>query len=188
MIYTEVTPNPSTLKFVTQKILVPKGSADFTSIDETKDSPLAKKLFEFSFVKGVFLSGNFITLTKEESARWEEVIPPVKEVIKSFLENGLPVIHLREDQLILPNETVDDQDEDPIVRRIKQILEENVRPAVAMDGGDVVFESFEEGKVLLKLQGACSGCPSSTMTLKMGIEGLLKRMIPEVETVEAVNG
>ena len=181
MIYTEITPNPASLKFVADKVIHPSGSADFPDPDSTADAPLPAKLFEFAYVKGVFLGHNFVTVTKAEEKQWEEIIPPLKQTIKAFLESGQPALLNVEVPV-----AADAGDEDPTIRRIKQLLDENIRPAVAMDGGDITFESFTEGTVKLKLQGSCSGCPSSTMTLKMGIEGLLTRMVPEVKQVEAV--
>ena len=181
MIYTEITPNPATLKFVTQKILLRKGSADFADPDAAGQSPLAKQVFELAFVKAVFISGNFVSVTKSADATWETAIPPIKKAISSFLDSGQPAISGLEDEA--EGEVLE---EDETVKRIKQLLDDNIRPAVAMDGGDVIFESFEDGIVKLKMQGACSGCPSSTMTLKMGIEGLLTRMVPGVKEVVSV--
>lgn len=181
MIYTEITPNPASLKFVADKVIHPSGSADFPNVDAASEAPLAAKLFEFAYVNGVFIGHNFVTVTKAAEKQWEEIIPPLKQTIKAFLESGEPVLLNVE----TPAEAYD-PDEDPTIRRIKQLLDENIRPAVAMDGGDITFESFQEGTVKLRLQGSCSGCPSSTMTLKMGIEGLLTRMVPEVKQVEAV--
>lgn len=180
MIYTEITPNPATLKFVSQKILMRKGSADYPNLESATDSPLAQQLFEFAFVKGVFISANFVSVSKADDMAWETAIPVIKKAIAGYLETGRPVINGLDDEIEVAVE------ENETVRRIKQLLEENIRPAVAMDGGDVIFESFEDGVVKLKMQGACSGCPSSTMTLKMGIEGLLTRMVPGVTTVESV--
>ena len=180
MIYTEITPNPATLKFVTQKILMPKGSADFPDESTAEISPLAKTVFGLAFVKSVFISANFVTVTKEADAAWETAIPPIKKAISAFLESGQPAI------LGLEEETETVADEDETIVRIKQLLDDNIRPAVAMDGGDVIFDSFTDGIVRLKMQGSCSGCPSSTMTLKMGIEGLLTRMVPGVLSVESV--
>lgn len=180
MIYTEITPNPATLKFVTQKILMPKGSADFPTLESAAASPLARTLYELSFVTGVFVSANFVSVTKAADTAWETAIPVIKKAISAFLESGLPIIEG------LESGEEGAADEDDTVRRIKQLLEDNIRPAVAMDGGDVIFESFTDGVVRLRMQGACSGCPSSTMTLKMGIEGLLTRMVPGVTAVEAI--
>jgi Fe-S cluster biogenesis protein NfuA len=182
MIYTEITPNPATLKFVVEKVLLPKGSADFPTIESAEASPLAKQLYEFAFMKGVFIGYNFVSVTKDDSKQWEDVIPGVKTLIRNFLQTGQDVLN----EMPVGPEAPSADDSETVVR-IKKLLEENIRPAVAMDGGDILFESFEEGTVKLKLQGACSGCPSSTMTLKMGIEGLLTRMVPEVLRVEAVS-
>lgn len=182
MIYTEMTPNPASLKFVTEQVLVPKGSLDYPNAESSGESPLAQKLFEFAFVEGVFIGHNFVTVTKSNENRWEELIPPLKDTLKAFLQSGQKIVN-REFETPEP-----EQEDDAVVAKIKQLLEDNIRPAVAMDGGDVSFESFEDGKVKLRLQGSCSGCPSSTMTLKMGIQGLLTRMVPEVKEVEAVNG
>ncbi|MBK9450370.1 MAG: NifU family protein [Bacteroidetes bacterium] len=181
MIYTEITPNPATLKFVTQKILLRQGSADFEDPTAAGQSPLAKQVFELAFVKAVFISGNFVSVTKASDTTWETAIPPIKKAIAAFLETGKPAIEGLEDGD--ENEVLE---EDETVMRIKQLLNDNIRPAVAMDGGDVIFESFVDGVVKLKMQGACSGCPSSTMTLKMGIEGLLTRMVPGVKEVVSV--
>lgn len=181
-IYTEITPNPATLKFVANTILLSSGSADFPDESAANDAPLAKKLFELAFVKGVFIGYNFVSVTKDEGTEWESVIPSLKSTIKAFLESGEPIINGLKEEAAEENA----EETDPTIRRIKQLLDENIRPAVAMDGGDVIFEGFTDGKVMLRLQGACSGCPSSTQTLKMGIEGLLTRMVPEVKTVEAV--
>ncbi len=181
MIYTEITPNPSTLKFVTQKILLRKGSADFGDPSAALESPLAKQVFELEFVKSVFISGNFVSVSKDGATAWETAIPPIKKAIAAFLESGLAAVNGADEA-----EEAAPADEDETVRRIKQLLEDNIRPAVAMDGGDVIFESFIDGVVRLKMQGACSGCPSSTMTLKMGIEGLLTRMVPGVVSVESI--
>lgn len=182
MIYTEITPNPASLKFVVEKILLKRGSADFPDPASASDSPLAQKIFEFAFTQGVFIGQNFVTVTKTETATWEEIIPLVKSTLKSYLESGEPIL-LNQEEEVAP----DGEEDDEVVKKIKQLLDENIRPAVAMDGGDVVFDSFIDGTVKLRLQGSCSGCPSSTMTLKMGIEGLLTRMVPGVKTVEAVD-
>lgn len=182
MIYTEMTPNPASLKFVTEKVIIPKGSVDFPDAENADESPLAKKLFELSYVEGVFLGSNFVTVTKSADSKWEDLIPTLKETVRNFLLSGEKIIHREFDV------KVEEEEGDEVIAKIKKLLEENIRPAVAMDGGDVSFESFEDGKVKLRLQGSCSGCPSSTMTLKMGIQGLLTRMVPEVKEVEAVNG
>lgn len=181
MIYTEITPNPASLKFVADRVLLSNGNADFPNQESAADSPLAMKLYEFAFVKGVFIGHNFVTVTKGEETKWEEVIPGVKNTLKAFLESGEPIVNNWNAEI-----PEDNGDDDPVIRRIKQLLNDNIRPAVAMDGGDITFEGFDDGIVKLRLQGSCSGCPSSTMTLKMGIEGLLTRMVPEVQSVEAI--
>ena len=185
MIYTEITPNPSSLKFVLSQTLVPKGSADFPTLESAAEAPLAKKLFDFKFVERVFLGSNFVTLTKLDSFQWEEVIPIVKDFLKGYISSGQPILSekfLEEIQAANVTDPVDDE----VTQKIKSLLESHVRPAVAMDGGDIIYEDFQDGVVKLRLQGSCSGCPSSTMTLKAGIEGLLTRMVPEVTSVEAV--
>jgi len=180
-LYTEITPNPATLKFITDLTLIPDGSADFPDEKSAENSLLAQKLFQFRFVKSVFIGRNFVTVTKDEAFKWEELIPIVKDAVRGFLESGQVVVN----QVSSASSTAHADDTD-VVRKIKQLIDENVRPAVAMDGGDIIFEGFEDGVVKLKMQGACSGCPSSTATLKAGIQGLLTRMVPEVKEVEAV--
>lgn len=182
MIYTEITPNPASLKFVVDRVVMPQGTADFPSVDATKEAPLAKKLFDFRFVDEVFFGKNFITVTKEESFSWEQVIPVVKDLLKTYFAQELPIVT---GELATPPPVVETNDTDT-VKQIKSLLESHIRPAVAGDGGDIIYEGFEEGIVKLRLQGACSGCPSSTITLKQGIENLLTRMVPEVQSVEAV--
>lgn len=181
-IYTEANPNPNSLKFVTSFLLLPEGvSRDFPDKESTKEAPLAAELFNFPYVKRVFYMSNFITVTKEEGIDWHEVKGEIQNHIKSFLENGKQILtekEVEEDHKVLEGDS-------DIDARIKGVLDEYIRPAVEMDGGAITFESFSEGKVKVLLQGACSGCPSSTVTLKAGIENLLKRMIPEVEEVIA---
>ncbi|MDX2285025.1 MAG: NifU family protein [Bacteroidia bacterium] len=183
MIYTEITPNPASLKFVLDRVVLRHGSADFPSPGLAEESPLARKLFEYKFVERVFLGYNFITVTKSADFQWEEVIPAVKTFLKAWLASDQPIVtgSLAE----APAEEAGSED-DELTRRIKELLETHVRPAVAMDGGDIIYEDFREGTLWLKLQGSCSGCPSSTITLKRGIEGLVTRMVPEVKRVEAV--
>lgn len=189
-IYTEMTPNPETMKFVANKLLYPGKSADFPDEASAGPSPLAKELFSFPFIKSVFVASNFITLTKtSDTEDWQEVIPTIKQFLKDYLENGGVVVNdeemqaLRATQPVASNEV--SADDDDIVKRIKELLENYVRPAVEMDGGNIQFRSYKEGKVNLMLQGSCSGCPSSMVTLKAGIEGMMKRMIPEVKEVVA---
>lgn len=183
MIYTEITPNPSSLKFVVDWTLLPNGSADFPDVSATEDAPIARKLFDFKFVERVFIGANFITITKSADFQWEELIPVVKDFIKAFFAQGLTPLTGKYEEMMVP---VVDPEDDEVTAKIKSYLESHVRPAVATDGGDIIFDSFEEGILKLRLQGSCSGCPSSTITLKKGIEGLLTRMVPEVKSVEAV--
>jgi NFU1 iron-sulfur cluster scaffold homolog, mitochondrial len=183
-IYTEMTPNPETLKFVANKLLYPGKSIDFATEDEAMPSPLAKELFGFPFVKGVFIASNFVTITKTLDTNWDDVMSNLRQFLKEYLEEGKTVIN--EDEIIAKpsGNTINESDED-VVKRIKELLENYVKPAVEMDGGAIQFRNFENGKVTLMMQGSCSGCPSSMVTLKAGIEGMMKRMIPEVTEVVA---
>lgn len=187
-IYTEMTPNPETLKFVANKLLYPGKSADFPDEGSAAPSPLAKELFSFPFIKSVFIASNFVTLTKtSETDDWQDVIPTVKQFLKEYLENGGVVINEEEfaaQKQQTASNTVAADDNDVVVR-IKELLENYVKPAVEMDGGAIQFKSYADGVVNLALQGSCSGCPSSMITLKAGIEGMMKRMIPEVQEVVA---
>ncbi len=181
-VYTEMTPNPETMKFVTDVMLFAGHSADFADEASAKDSPLATELFGFPFVKGVFIMNNFVTITKTPDAEWTEIIPTLREFVKNYVESDKEII--AKDFKPVANEGTQ-QDETAVISKIKEMLENYVKPAVEMDGGAIQFKSFHEGKVTLMLQGSCSGCPSSMITLKAGIEGLLKRMVPEVEEVVA---
>lgn len=186
-IYTEMTPNPETMKFVANKLLYPGKSIDIADVSAAGPSPLAKELFSFPFIKSVFIASNFITLTKTaETADWQDVIPDIKQFLKEYLEAGGVVVNEEEVNKIKQeaSNTVSADDTD-IVKRIKELLENYVKPAVEMDGGAIQFKNYEDGKVTLMLQGSCSGCPSSMVTLKAGIEGMMKRMIPEVKEVVA---
>ena len=183
-IYTEMTPNPETMKFVANKLLYPGKSIDFPDEASAGPSPIAKELFAFPFIRSVFIASNFVTLTKTPETSWDEVIPSIREFLKQYLEEGKAVVN--EDQVVTrgENNTVSADDTDVVVR-IKELLENYVKPAVEMDGGAISFRGFEEGTVTLMLQGSCSGCPSSMITLKSGIEAMMKRMIPEVKEVVA---
>lgn len=187
-IYTEMTPNPETMKFVANKLLYPGKSIDFPDEASAAPSPLAKELFSFPFIKSVFIASNFVTLTKTgDTEDWQDVIPAIKQFMKDYLENGGIVIN--EEEVVTQKKqdagnTVQADDEDVVVR-IKELLENYVKPAVEMDGGAIQFKSYSDGVVNLALQGSCSGCPSSMITLKAGIEGMMKRMIPEVQEVVA---
>lgn len=187
-IYTEMTPNPETMKFVANKLLYPGKSIDFPDETSAVPSPLAKELFGFPFIKSVFIASNFVTLTKSQDTEdWQDVIPTVKQFLKEYLENGGEVIN---EELLANSKKLDasntvQADDDDVVKRIKELLENYVKPAVEMDGGAIQFKSYADGVVNLALQGSCSGCPSSMITLKTGIEGMMKRMIPEVQEVVA---
>ena len=181
-----MTPNPETMKFVANKLLYPGKSIDFPDVETAKPSPLAVELFGFPFIKSVFIASNFVTLTKTPDTDWQDVIPTIRQFLKEYLEEGKPVINEEEVTAIKQeaSNTVA-ADDDDVVKRIKELLENYVKPAVEMDGGAIQFKSYNEGVVNLMLQGSCSGCPSSMITLKAGIEGMMKRMIPEVREVVA---
>lgn len=183
-IYTEMTPNPETMKFVANKLLYPGKSIDFPDESAAGPSPLAKELFAFPFIRAVFIASNFVTLTKTPDTQWDDVIPSIREFLKSYLEEGKQVINEDEVPVKVVDNTVNADDSD-VVKRIKELLENYVKPAVEMDGGAISFRGYDDGKVTLMLQGSCSGCPSSMITLKAGIEGMMKRMIPEVKEVVA---
>ncbi|WP_452221864.1 NifU family protein [Lacinutrix salivirga] len=192
-VYAESTPNPSVLKFVANKKLATT-SYEFTSIDEAKYSPIATELFHFPFVKSVFIDENYISVTKFEVAQWEDITIEVREFIKNYIESGKNIISPEApEQLNKSAEKLDTTYEklDDVSKEITNILEEYVKPAVASDGGNIQFQSYDSATKSVKviLQGACSGCPSSTFTLKNGIENMLKEMMPgKVNTVEAING
>lgn len=183
-VYAEQTPNPETLKFVFNKPIAPRGvSFDFPNKEDAERSPLAKALFEFEYVKGVFVGSDFVTITKTQDKKWVELIPAIRNFLKDYIMAGGPVVT---DAMMeeVPSFAPDENDSE-IVAKIKEILAKNVRPVVEMDGGAIDFVDYQDGVVVLAMKGACSGCPSSTVTLKSGIEGLLKRMIPEVKEVVA---
>ncbi|MCH5600029.1 NifU family protein [Niabella ginsengisoli] len=185
-IYTEMTPNPETMKFVANKLLYPGKSVDFPDAQSAKPSPLATELFGFPFIKAVFIASNFVTLTKTPDAEWMDVTPSIRQFLKDYLEEGKSVIN--EDEIVEVKKESSNEvlaDDDDVVKRIKELLENYVKPAVEMDGGAIQFKSYNDGVVNLMMQGSCSGCPSSMITLKAGIEGMMKRMIPEVKEVVA---
>lgn len=181
-VYTEMTPNPETMKFVADRMLFANNSVDFQDIESAKHSPVAIELFGFPFVKGVFIMNNFITLTKTAETDWYEVIPSLKEFIKNYIEESKAIFDA---EFKSESANAAKMDDDAVVAKVKEMLENYVKPAVEMDGGAIQFKSFDKGVVTLMLQGSCSGCPSSVITLKSGIEGLLKRMVPEVTEVVA---
>ncbi len=182
-IQTEQTPNPATLKFLPGRAVMHAGTADFPTADSAGRSPLAQRLFQIAGVSGVFLGADFITVTKAAATDWHLMKPGVLGAIMEHLTAGHPVL-LDESPGAAEGEPAGE--EDAIVSQIKDLIETRVRPAVAQDGGDIIFRKFEDGIVFLQMQGSCSGCPSSTATLKAGIENMLRHYIPEVVEVRAV--
>ena len=182
-IQTEQTPNPATLKFLPGCPVMTSGTANFSSEEGARISPLAERLFSLRGVTGVFLGADFVTVTKTEKDDWYRLKPEILAVIMEHFTAGRPVL------LGDPGSSVagtSEEDEDEVVAQIKELLETRVRPAVAQDGGDIIFHDFEDGIVYLHMQGSCSGCPSSTATLKAGIENMLRHYIPEVVEVRAI--
>lgn len=173
-VYTESTPNPATMKFLVNKLLT-NGSIDFATKESAKTSPFASELFKFNFVNGVFFANNFVTITKTEGAEWADIEALLKEFVKGAVESELKIQEKE-------HEAIDFVGTDSEIK-IQQILNDYVRPAVEQDGGAISYKSFIDGVVTVELRGSCSGCPSSTITLKSGIEALLKRMVPEVTEV-----
>ena len=182
-IQTESTPNPATLKFLPGQTVMPSGAADFPTPENASASPLAQRIFGVEGVSGVFLGPDFITVTKDESLEWAHLKPGVLGAIMEHFQSGAPVI---EGQGGIVGHAEHTGPDGEIVGQIKELLDTRVRPAVAQDGGDITFHGFDRGVVYLHMQGACAGCPSSTMTLKMGIENLLRHYIPEVTEVRPV--
>lgn len=185
-IQTEITPNPATLKFVPGEIVMENGTAFYETAGEAENSPLAQRLFAVEGVSGTFFGFDFIavTLTNQD---WDDRKTAVLGAIMAHFSSGDPVITSDTPDMTAPKGSPEDNPEDAeIVAQIKELLEARVRPAVARDGGDIIFHAFTEGTVYLRMQGACAGCPSSTATLKHGIQNLLMHYIPEVESVEAV--
>lgn len=193
MLYTEQTPNPESLKFVTNKMLF-RGTADFREAESAVEwSPMATELFKLPYVKGVYICNNFVTISKEFNYAWEDIMLKTKEFIKNYLEeDGTVVIEgYAEAMAKIESDKISAQysgTEGELATKIKQIIDTYVKPAVEMDGGNIEFKSFNNGVVSVILQGSCSGCPSSSVTLKSGIEGMLKRMVPEVTEVVSEMG
>ena len=193
IIYAESTPNPSSMKFVANQLLVQDGAtAQYLSKTETKGSPFAAKLFEFPFVKAVFMAANFVTVTKIDAIQWEDITLELRDFIRIYINEGKPIItelpktEMPVDNTFTTKKEVFTQHSAPTTEievKIVEILEQYIRPAVEGDGGSITFKEYVDGIVTVQMRGACSGCPSSTLTLKAGIEGLLKRMIPEVKEV-----
>ena len=183
-VYAESTPNPEAMKFVVNKYLLEEGSVEYTKINQTGNCPLAKQLFAFSGITSVFINSNFVTLSKESTIDWYELIPIIRTFLKTFLENGEAVFTGPKEQ-VADSSIERTKTASAIETKIIEALEEYVKPAVEQDGGAIHFKSFEEGIVTVVMKGSCSGCPSSTLTLKSGIENLLKQLIPEVQQVVA---
>ena len=180
-IQTQDTPNPATLKFIPGVPVMDHGTADFPAAESASSSPLARRLFQIDGVRGVFLGGDFVAVTKDEALDWFALKPSILAGIMEHYASGLPVVES------IDSAADDGADDDDTVKQIKQLLDTRVRPAVAMDGGDIVFQNFDDGIVTLQMRGACQGCPSSTATLKMGIENMLRHYIPEVREVRAAD-
>ena len=182
-IQTEATPNPATLKFLPGLTVLENGTADFPSIETSESSPLAKRIFGVQGVSGVFFGSDFITVTKQQNVEWEHIKPAILGLIMEHFQSGSPVLTGENHS---PTHAEHEGPDGQIVEQIKELLDTRVRPAVAQDGGDITFHGYDNGIVYLHMQGACAGCPSSTMTLKMGIENLLKHFIPEVLEVRPI--
>lgn len=186
-IQTESTPNPNTLKFIPGVEVLVGSTVSFADKESASASALAEALFDIDHVEGVFFGSDFITVTKDDDGQWDVLKPYVLTTVMDHFVSGMPL--MKEDEKpskgTVVSNTVSEEDSE-LVKQIKELIDTRVRPAVAEDGGDIVFEGFSDGVVYLELRGACSGCPSSTMTLKSGIENMLKHYVPEVESVEAV--
>lgn len=182
-IQTETTPNPATLKFLPGQTVLDRGTADFTESDAAAVSPLAARVFAVNGVTGVFLGSDFVTVTKADATQWDHIKPAILGAIMEHYQSGAPVMQGSVD---VTGHAEHSGEDEAIVTQIKELLDTRVRPAVAQDGGDITFHGFDRGVVYLHMQGACAGCPSSTMTLKMGIENLLRHYIPEVTEVRPV--
>lgn len=186
-IQTEATPNPATMKFLPgQAVMGQLGTAFYTDAESAKQSPLASALFEIEDVSAIFLGRDFITVTKKEESDWSVLRPMLLTTIMDHYTTGKPVIAEVAKPAASAHADAASGSDDPVVAQIIELINTRVRPAVAMDGGDIVFHSFHDGIVLLEMHGACSGCPSSTATLKQGIENMLRHYIPEVQAVESV--
>ncbi|XP_062926756.1 NFU1 iron-sulfur cluster scaffold homolog, mitochondrial-like isoform X3 [Mobula hypostoma] len=177
------TPNPNSLKFLIGRQIVESGSIDFPNVDSARSSPLAKQLFQIEGVKSVFFGPDFITITRESQVEWNILKPQVSAVLVDFFASGVPLIT---DVLQPDSASTDSEEDDEVVAMIKELLDTRIRPTVQEDGGDVIFKGFENGVVKLKLLGSCTGCPSSVITLKSGIQNMLQFYIPEVDEVVQV--
>lgn len=189
LIETEVTPNPATLKFLPGQTVMAGGTRDFATAEEAEASPLAEALFSIGDVTGVFFGRDFVSVTIAAGTDWRGVKPDVVTTLLDHFSAGMPLFHAGSAaDIAVPadDEPVDNPEDAEIVAQIRELIDTRVRPAVANDGGDIIYRGFDQGKVYLRMQGACSGCPSSTATLKQGIETLLKHYVPEVTEVRAV--
>ena len=182
-IQTESTPNPATLKFLPGQTVLETGTADFPSLEAAEASPLATRIFAVEGVEAVFFGNDFVTVTKAEATEWDHIKPAILGAVMEHFQSGQPVINGEQAASGHAEHSGEDAE---VVGQIKELLDTRVRPAVAQDGGDITFHGFEKGVVYLHMQGACAGCPSSTLTLKMGIENLLRHYIPEVTEVRPV--
>lgn len=188
MLYTEQTPNPEALKYVTNRLLY-RGIADFKEPELAAEwSPMAHSLMELPYVKSAYFNNNYVTITKELNYEWTEIMLKLKEFIKDFVEKDGVVVkegfaEFWEQQMAESNAVQFNGEDGEIAKKVKELIDTYVKPAVEMDGGNIEFKAFEKGRVFVTMQGSCSGCPSSTVTLKAGIEGMLKRMVPEVTEV-----
>lgn len=189
LIETETTPNPQTLKFLPGRIVMDAGTRDFATPEEAEASPLAETLFTLGDIEGVFFGRDFVSITIGQGAAWSDVKPDILSLLLDHFTANMPLFKPASAGFAVPAEDAgftDDPADEDIVVQIKELIETRVRPAVANDGGDIIYRGFDKGKVYLKMQGACAGCPSSTATLKQGIESLLKHYVPEVTEVLAV--
>jgi Fe-S cluster biogenesis protein NfuA len=187
LIETETTPNPATLKFLPGRPVMTGGTRDFATPEEAEASPLAEALFDLGDVEGVFFGSDFVSVTAAPGSEWRDLKPDVLSVLLDHFSGDMPLFRAGSAAEIAIDDAVQDDPEDAdIVSQIKELIETRVRPAVANDGGDIIYRGFQQGTVFLKMQGACAGCPSSTATLKQGIESLLKYYVPEVTEVRAV--
>jgi NFU1 iron-sulfur cluster scaffold homolog, mitochondrial len=189
-VYAEANPNPESMKFVLSTTLLPDAvSVDYPTLESAANSPLAQELFNFDYVSRIFISSNFVTVTKNTDIQWVQLIPELRNFIKSYVEAGGPIFledPAAEQAQANSNATAELTGEDAIIsQKVIDLLDNYVRPAVEQDGGNITFKSYNQGVVTVNLQGSCSGCPSATVTLKSGIENLLKRMVPEVTEVVA---
>ena len=190
-VYSESTPNPNTMKFVTS-LKLSSTEVEFNTPEEADEAPLAARIFSFPFVTDVFISNNFITVTKANSVEWIEVTNELREYIKNYLQAGYEVFKVQptilEEQSNTANVAAHTAPTNDVEKKIIDLMEEYIKPAVESDGGAIFFDSYQNGVLKVELRGACSGCPSSTATLKNGIQSLFNRMMPEIKEVVAING